>query len=54
MEENNYDLELDKLMKVRKEKLENMIEKGKNPFEVTKYDRTHMIKDIKDNFENYD
>ena len=54
MEENNYDLELDKLMKVRKEKLENMIEKGKNPFEVTKYDRTHMIKDIKDNFEIYD
>ena len=37
---NNEELELDvnKLMQVRKEKLDELQKAGKNPFEVTKYD----------------
>ena len=51
--ENNEEQELDmnKLMKVRKEKLEELQANGKDPFEITKYNRTHNSKQIKDNFE---
>ena len=52
--ENNYELELDKLMKVRKEKLEELQKQGKNPFAVTKYERTHEINEITSNFEEFD
>ena len=47
----NYDEELDKLMKVRKEKLEILVEEGKNPFIQTKFNKTHSSKEIKENFE---
>ena len=54
--ENNEELELDmnKLMKVRKEKLEELQAKGEDPFEITKYNRTHNSEDIKNNFEELD
>ena len=47
MEENNVnnqeqELDLNQLMKVRREKLEELQKSGKNPFEVTKYDRTEV------------
>ena len=47
MEQNeNQEVELDMnhLMKVRKEKLDNLIAEGKNPFEITKFNRTHTRK----------
>ena len=52
-ENNNQDQELDmnQLMKVRREKLEKLQKEGKNPFEITKFERTHTSKKIKDNFE---
>ena len=43
---NNMIEDIDKLMKVRLEKYENLIEEGKNPFEITKFNRTHVISDI--------
>ena len=43
--------DVEKLVKVRRDKLEELQAKGKNPFEVTKYDRTHTSKDIKENFD---
>jgi len=39
------------LIKVRKEKLEELKNQGKNPFEITKYNRTHTSEEVKNNFE---
>ena len=47
MEENNnqvnqeQELDLNQLMKIRREKLAELQEQGKDPFEITKYDRTN-------------
>ena len=53
MENNNQEKEqdLNQLMLVRREKLEKLQKEGKNPFEITKFNRTHTSKDIKDNYE---
>ena len=55
-EENNQEQELDlnKLMQVRKEKLEELQQEGKNPYEVTKYDRTEYANQIKENYEEFE
>ena len=45
------DLDMNKLMKVRKEKLEELQANGKDPFEITKYNRTHNSEQIKNNFD---
>ena len=39
------------LIQVRKDKLNDLMERGKNPFEITKSDVTHHSQEIKDNFE---
>ena len=59
MQENNNqnpELELDenRLIQIRKEKLKELQEQGKNPFEITKYDRTNSAGEIKANFEAFD
>ena len=38
-------------MKVRKEKLEELQANGKDPFEITKYNRTHNSEQVKNNFD---
>ena len=43
--------DINQLLKVRREKLANLQEAGKDPFQITKYDVTHHSMDIKDNFE---
>ena len=43
--------ELNEILQVRRDKLKNLQENGKNPFEITKYDYTHTTKQIKENFE---
>ena len=50
---NNQEIEVDenKLIQVRKDKLTELQQNGKNPFEITKYDRTHTSKQIKDNYD---
>ncbi len=50
---NNQEQEIDmnQLMQVRKEKLDKLMQEGKNPFEITKFNRTHTTKDI---IEKYD
>lgn len=50
-EELNYEDSLDKLMIIRREKLEELQKEGKDPFHITKYDRTNYAKEIVDNFE---
>jgi len=57
MENNNVneqELDLNQLIKIRREKLEELQKKGKNPYEITKYDRTELSKQIKDNYENFE
>ena len=43
--------DIHQLLKVRREKLANLQEAGKDPFQITKYDVTHHSREIKDNFE---
>ena len=43
--------ELNEILQVRRDKLKNLQENGKNPFEITKYNYTHTTKQIKENFE---
>ncbi len=43
--------DINQLLKVRREKLANLTEAGKNPFEITKCDVTHHSTDIKDNYD---
>lgn len=43
--------DIGQLLKVRREKLENLVNDGKNPYEITKYNQTHHSQEIKDNFE---
>lgn len=53
-EEQNEELELNRLMQIRKDKLKQMQEAGKDPFEITKYDRTEFSKQIKENYEEFE
>ena len=39
------------LVRVRRNKLEELQSAGKNPFEIMKYDTTHHSMEIKDHFE---
>ena len=61
MEENNnnqvnqeQELDLNQLMKIRREKLAELQEQGKDPFEITKYDRTNSAGEIKSNYEAFE
>ena len=52
MEQNeNQELNMNHLMQVRKEKLDNLIAEGKNPFEITKFNRTHTSADIEKHYD---
>ncbi len=42
--------DIHQLLKVKREKLANLQEAGKDPFQITKYDVTHHSTDIKNNF----
>ena len=43
--------DINKLLKVRREKLANLQAEGKDPFVITKYDVTHHSMEIKDNYD---
>ena len=45
------ELDMNQLMKVRREKLDKLKQEGKNPFEITKFNRTHTSKQIIDNYD---
>ena len=46
--------ELTEVLKVRREKLAKLQEMGRNPFHVSRYDRTNYSTDIKNNFEDFE
>ena len=48
------ELNLNEMLKMRREKLKELVEKGKNPFLVEKFDYTHHSTTIKDKFEELD
>lgn len=53
--QNNQELEqevdMNHLMKIRREKLEKLQQEGKDPFTITKFNRTHTSKQIEENYE---
>ena len=51
MENVNDEIDMNHLMKIRREKLEELQAKGENPFDATKYDRTHNSKQVIDNYD---
>ena len=50
MGENNQQQDINQLLKVRRDKLNDLQERGKDPFQITKYDVTHHSTEIKDYF----
>ena len=59
MAENNeniveQELDLNQLMLVRREKLQELQANGKDPFEITKYDRTNTAGEIKQNYDEFE
>ena len=47
----NQEQDLNQILKVRREKLANLQEAGKDPFVITKYEVSHHSKEVKDNYE---
>ena len=43
--------ELNEVLRIRREKLAGLVEAGRDPFLITKYDQTHYSTDIKENYE---
>ena len=50
----NEEKDLNQLLKVRREKLKDLQDNGKDPFQITKFDVTAHSSEIKDNFEQMD
>ena len=50
-QKNGQEPDLNQLRKVRREKLAELQQNGKDPFVITKYDQTHHSQEIKDNYE---
>ena len=50
----NEEVDINQLMKIRREKLEELRNEGKDPFAITKYDRTETAGQIKANYEEYE
>lgn len=48
---NNQQQDTNALIQVRKDKLADLVARGSNPFEITKYDATHHSQEIKDGFD---
>ncbi len=46
--QNNGQQDLGQLLQIRRDKLKNLQDAGKDPFQITKYDQTHHTNDVKD------
>ena len=59
MQENNNEnqveeLDINHLMQIRRDKLKELQEQGKNPYEITKFNRTNTAGEIKANYEKFE
>ena len=50
-ENNEMEQDVNHLIQIRRDKLQELTDNGKNPFEITKYNRTHTSKEVKDNYD---
>ena len=50
----NEELDVNHLMQIRMDKLKELQEAGKDPFEITEYDRTEFSKQIKEHYDQYE
>ena len=53
-ENNVEELDLNHLMQIRRDKLKELQEQGKNPYEITKFNRTNTAGEIKANYEKFE
>ncbi len=53
-QQNGQEQDLNHLLKVRREKLKELQDSGRDPFKITKYDVTAHTADIKDNYEEWE
>ena len=49
-QENNTVQEISELLQIRRDKLKEMVDSGSDPFQITKFNRTHSTKDICTNY----
>ena len=49
--QNGQEQDINQLLKVRREKLADLQERGKDPFQITKFDVTHNSQEVKDDFD---
>lgn len=47
---NNQGVQLSELLQIRRDKLTELVAEGRDPFVITKFDRSHTSKDIRDNY----
>lgn len=52
MAQQNVQQDVNQLLKVRREKLADLQERGRDPFKITKFDVTHHSMEIKENYAN--
>ena len=48
------ELDINHLMQIRRDKLIELQEEGKNPYEITKFNRTNTAGEIKANYEEFE
>ena len=48
------EIDINHLMQIRRDKLEELQEKGKDPFEITKFNRTNTAGEVKANYEEFE
>ena len=53
-ENQTEELDMNHLMQIRRDKLAELQEQGKNPFEITKFNRTNTAGEIKANYEKFE
>ena len=53
-ENQTEELDINHLMQIRRDKLAELQEQGKNPFEITKFNRTNTAGEIKANYEKFE
>ena len=57
MQDNNKqepEVDLNELMRIRREKLKELQEQGKDPYEITKFNRTNTAGEIKANYDDFE
>ena len=52
--QNGQEQDINQLLKVRREKLADLQERGKDPFQITKYNQTHHSSDVKALYEEHE